>query len=220
MKGAQHKRTSYLSAAPAAASVITRNFLLVSAATAMSKPTLYVQRLSEAAVLPKRGSALAAGWDLAAAKACVVPAKGRAIVATDLSIATPEDCYARIAPRSGLAVKKFIDVGAGVVDADYRGAVGVVLFNHGEEDFAVAAGDRVAQLILERVHLDAQLEEVSALPETARGAGGFGSTGVQGEANAAKIRAVSPPAPPADVASLKAAHDALAARVAALEAKP
>ena len=62
----------------------------------MSKPTLYVQRLSEAAVLPKRGSALAAGWDLAAAKACVVPAKGRAIVATDLSIATPEDCYARI----------------------------------------------------------------------------------------------------------------------------
>ena len=92
----------------------------------MSKPTLYVQRLSEAAVLPKRGSALAAGWDLAAAKACVVPAKGRAIVATDLSIATPEDCYARIAPRSGLAVKKFIDVGAGVVDADYRGAVGVV----------------------------------------------------------------------------------------------
>ena len=104
-------------AAPAAASVITRNFLLVSAATAMSKPTLYVQRLSEAAVLPKRGSALAAGWDLAAAKACVVPAKGRAIVATDLSIATPEDCYARIAPRSGLAVKKFIDVGAGVVDA-------------------------------------------------------------------------------------------------------
>ena len=75
----------------------------------MSKPTLYVQRLSEAAVLPKRGSALAAGWDLAAAKACVVPAKGRAIVATDLSIATPEDCYARIAPRSGLAVKKFIE---------------------------------------------------------------------------------------------------------------
>ena len=114
----------------------------------MSKPTLYVQRLSEAAVLPKRGSALAAGWDLAAAKACVVPAKGRAIVATDLSIATPEDCYARIAPRSGLAVKKFIDVGAGVVDADYRGAVGVVLFNHGEEDFAVAAGDRVADLAL------------------------------------------------------------------------
>jgi len=141
-------------------------------------------------------------------------------VATDLSIATPEDCYARIAPRSGLAVKKFIDVGAGVVDADYRGAVGVVLFNHGDEDFAVAAGDRVAQLILERVHLDAQLEEVPALPETARGADGFGSTGVQGEANAAKIRAVSPPAPPVDVASLKAAHDALAARVAALEAMP
>ena len=181
---------------------------------------LFVKKLSDAASLPKRGSELAAGWDLAASQPVVVPARGKAIVPTDLAMATPGDCYARIAPRSGLAVKKFIDVGAGVVDADYRGAVGVVLFNHGEEDFAVAAGDRVAQLILERVHLDAQLEEVSALPETARGAGGFGSTGVQGEANAAKIRAVSPPAPPADVASLKAAHDALAARVAALEAKP
>jgi deoxyuridine 5'-triphosphate nucleotidohydrolase len=82
------------------------------------------------------------------------------------------------APRSGLAVKNFIDVGAGVVDYDYRGNVGVVLFNHGEQDFAIARGDRVAQLILERICM-APAVEVQELSDTARGSGGFGSTGVQ-----------------------------------------
>lgn len=190
----------------------------------MSAPKLYVKKLSETAVLPKKGSALAAGWDLAAAKDVVVPARGRAVVPTDLAMATPLDCYARIAPRSGLAVKKFIDTGAGVVDADYRGAVGVVLFNHGADDFAVAAGERVAQLILEKVHLDAALEEVDALPETARGAGGFGSTGLSSKPDgepATKLRAVSPPAAPsgleAQLADLQGKYDALLARVAALE---
>jgi dUTPase len=76
-------------------------------------------------------------------------------------------------------VKNFIDVGAGVVDYDYRGNVGVVLFNHGEQDFAVARGDRVAQLILERISM-APAVEVQELSDTARGSGGFGSTGVSG----------------------------------------
>jgi len=66
---------------------------------------------------------------------CVIPAMGKGIVPTDLAIACPPGTYARIAPRSGLAVKHFIDTGAGVVDEDYRGAVGVILFNHGQEDF-------------------------------------------------------------------------------------
>jgi dUTP pyrophosphatase len=74
-------------------------------------------------------------------------------------------------------VKHFIDVGAGVVDADYRGAVGVVLFNHAETDFAVARGDRVAQLVLERIATP-PVEVVEELDGTERGAGGFGSTGV------------------------------------------
>lgn len=69
------------------------------------------------------------------AKDCVIPAMGKGIVPTDLAIACPPGTYARIAPRSGLAVKHFIDTGAGVVDEDYRGAVGVVLFNHSQEDF-------------------------------------------------------------------------------------
>lgn len=88
-----------------------------------------------------------------------VPAGRQALVKTDLSIAIPPNTYARIAPRSGLALKKMIDVGAGVIDFDYRGPVGVVLFNHGGEDFKVAKGDRVAQLILERICM-AEVEEV------------------------------------------------------------
>jgi len=80
------------------------------------------------------------------------------------------------APRSGLAAKHFIDVGAGVIDQDYRGNVGVVLFNFGEEDFKVNKGDRIAQLILERIYIP-ELEELQNLDNTARGSGGFGSTG-------------------------------------------
>lgn len=88
-----------------------------------------------------------------------VPAGRQALIKTDLSIAIPPNTYARIAPRSGLAVKKMIDCGAGVVDYDYRGPIGVVLFNHGSEDFQVKKGDRVAQLILERICM-ADVEEV------------------------------------------------------------
>jgi dUTP pyrophosphatase len=79
--------------------------------------------------------------------------------------------------RSGLALKNFIDVGAGVVDFDYRGNVGVVLFNHSDADFQVSRGDRIAQLILERIAM-ADIEEVEELFTTERGDGGFGSTGL------------------------------------------
>ena len=106
-----------------------------------------------------------------------VPAHGRAIVPTGLALAAPPGTYARVAPRSGLAVKHFIDTGAGVVDEDYRGEVGVVLFNHGGDAFEVRRGDRVAQLILERI-VTPEVEEVDDLDATARGAGGYGSTGV------------------------------------------
>ena len=66
---------------------------------------------------------------------CIIPARGKGIAKTDLSIAIPSGTYARVAPRSGLAVKHFIDTGAGVVDEDYRGNIGVVLFNHSDQDF-------------------------------------------------------------------------------------
>ena len=141
---------------------------------------LLVKRLSPHAVLPSRASSGAAGFDLSAAAALVVPARGKALVPTDLSIAVPEGTYGRIAPRSGLAWKNSLDVGAGVVDGDYRGPVGVLLFNHSDVDHAVKAGDRVAQLILERIVEGAQVEEREELGVTDRGEGGFGSTGVAG----------------------------------------
>lgn len=107
-----------------------------------------------------------------------VPARGKQLVMTDIQVQLPEGCYGRVAPRSGLAVKNFIDVGAGVVDEDYRGNLGVVLFNHSDNEFKVARGDRIAQFICERIFYP-ELEEVSSLTETERGSGGFGSTGTQ-----------------------------------------
>ncbi|KAI3821054.1 hypothetical protein L1987_08610 [Smallanthus sonchifolius] len=140
-------------------------------------PIFKVKKLSEKAVLPSRGSSLAAGYDLSSAIETKVPSRGKALVATDLSIAVPEGTYARIAPRSGLAWKHSIDVGAGVVDADYRGPVGVILFNHSDTDFEVKVGDRIAQLIIEKI-ITPEVIEVDDLDSTVRGAGGFGSTGV------------------------------------------
>ena len=142
---------------------------------------LQIKRLSEHAVLPTRGSQYAAGLDLSSAVDCTVKAGQRALVKTDLSIACPPGTYARIAPRSGLAYKRGIDVGAGVIDADYRGPVGVVLFNFGEDDFCIRRGDRIAQLILEQIVLpdvvDVAVNE--ELPQVGvRGEAGFGSTGV------------------------------------------
>ena len=105
-----------------------------------------------------------------------VPARGKQLVMTDIQVQVPEGCYGRVAPRSGLAVKNFIDVGAGVVDEDYRGNVGVVLFNHSETNFEVKKGDRIAQFICEKIAYP-DLEELPTLTDTERGAGGFGSTG-------------------------------------------
>lgn len=138
---------------------------------------LRVKKLSEKAVLPSRASPLSAGYDLSSATETKVPARGKALVPTDLSIAIPEGTYARVAPRSGLAWKHSIDVGAGVIDADYRGPVGVILFNHSDVDFEVKVGDRIAQLIIEKI-ITPDAVEVEDLDATVRGEGGFGSTGV------------------------------------------
>ena len=148
---------------------------------------LQIKKLSENAVIPVQGSKHAAGLDLSSAVNMTIKAGDRALVKTDLSIACPEGTYGRIAPRSGLAYKKGIDVGAGVIDADYRGPLGVILFNFGKEDFEVKQGDRIAQLILEQIVLP-DIQEVENLDETVRGEGGFGSTGVE----AKKQRTISP----------------------------
>ncbi|XP_014245631.1 deoxyuridine 5'-triphosphate nucleotidohydrolase [Cimex lectularius] len=141
------------------------------------KAVLRYIKLTEKAFAPVIGSQKAAGFDLRSAYDYVIPARGKGLVKTDLQIDLPEGCYGRIAPRSGLAWKNHIDVGAGVIDADYRGNVGVVLFNHGSEDFHVKEGDRIAQLICEKIFYPS-LQEVEEIKETERGTGGFGSTGV------------------------------------------
>ncbi|CAH4034714.1 deoxyuridine 5'-triphosphate nucleotidohydrolase [Pieris brassicae] len=143
-----------------------------------SEVILKFSRLSEHAFPPVKGSEKAAGYDLKSAYNYIVPARGKELIKTDLQIELPSKCYGRVAPRSGLAVKNFIDVGAGVIDEDYRGNIGVVLFNHSDQDFVVKKGDRIAQLICERIYYPT-LQEVSNLSETNRGDGGFGSTGSQ-----------------------------------------
>lgn len=137
------------------------------------------KKLSPRAISPERASQEAAGFDLHAAYDQVVPAQGRAKIKTDLQICLPKGCYGRIAPRSGLALDHFIDIGAGVVDRDFRGNISIIIFNHGKQDFPVLAGDRVAQLILERICEDVELREMKnqELPKTKRGTQGFGSTG-------------------------------------------
>ena len=137
-----------------------------------------VKILWENAVLPVRGSAGAAGYDLCAAGSCVIPSRGKGTVETGLAVALPAGTYARIAPRSGLAIRNFIDIGAGVVDSDHRGEIKVVLFNHSAEDFKVQASDRIVQLITERIETP-QVKKVATLDDTDYGAGGFGSTGIK-----------------------------------------
>ncbi|KAH1014660.1 deoxyuridine 5'-triphosphate nucleotidohydrolase [Dendroctonus ponderosae] len=128
------------------------------------------------AFAPTRATPRSAGYDLKSAVDTFVMAEGKSIVTTGLKIELPDGCYGRIAPRSGLAMNNFINVAAGVIDQDYRGIVKVILFNHSHLDFHIKKGDRIAQLICERIYYP-DIEEVQDLPETARGEGGFGSSG-------------------------------------------
>ena len=126
--------------------------------------------------MPTRGSKLAAGYDLRSAYDYNVPAMGVTVASTDLSIRVPDGTYGRVTPRSGLAAKHHLDVGAGTIDQDYTGNVGVILFNHAQQDYEIKKGDRIAQLICEKIEYP-EIEEVSSLNSTERGEKGFGSTG-------------------------------------------
>ncbi len=141
---------------------------------------LSILRLPHAAdlPLPAYATAGAAGLDLRAAAALTLKPGLRALVPTGLAIALPEGFEAQVRPRSGLAVKHGVTVlnAPGTIDADYRGEIQVPLINHGQEDFVIARGDRIAQMVIARVE-QVELVEVTALDDTARGAGGFGSSG-------------------------------------------
>lgn len=130
--------------------------------------------------LPSYESAHAAGMDLRAAvlePLRLEPGK-RALVPTGIAIALPDGYEAQVRPRSGLALKHGVSVlnAPGTIDADYRGEVGVILINHGEEPFDINRGERIAQLVITPVS-QGMWVEVETLDETSRGAGGFGSSG-------------------------------------------
>ena len=146
--------------------------------------TVRLERLphSEGLPLPAYETSGSAGMDLRAAVAgetpVILPPGGRALVPTGLKIALEPGFEAQVRPRSGLALKHGITClnSPGTIDSDYRGEVGVILANLGQEPFVIRRGERIAQLVIAR-HEQAALVEVEALDETARGAGGFGSTG-------------------------------------------
>lgn len=126
--------------------------------------------------LPGRGSPGSAGADLAASETLTLAPGARAAVPTGIHVAIPPGHVGLVWPRSGLAVRHGIDTLAGVIDSDYRGEVKVVLVNHGREPFRIAPGDRIAQLLVQRVESAAFVSR-ETLPGTERGEGGFGSTG-------------------------------------------
>jgi len=137
---------------------------------------LRIYKISEHARVPIRGSPGSAGLDLYSAVDLVIPCASRALVSIGLAIQCPDGTYGRIAPRSGLAVYNGIQVGAGVIDSDYRGNISVLLWNFGDSPFSVCRGDRIAQLILEKIEMP-EVEVVSILEDTIRNTGAFGSTG-------------------------------------------
>ena len=127
------------------------------------------------AKLPWRAEG-SAGYDLTSVTDCVIPAHGSCVVPTGVAVAIAPTWYGRVAPRSSLAVQHGLSVGAGVIDANYRGELKVVLFNHTDLDCKLGAGSRVAQLLLEKV-ASPEPVEVKELDTTSRGSEGFGSTG-------------------------------------------
>jgi dUTP pyrophosphatase len=136
-----------------------------------------VTLLSNSAILPKRGSEFAAGLDLYSPVSGTIEPSQRLLVPLDISIELPKGTFGHILPRSGLALKNGIHVGAGVIDEDYRGNVGVLLFNLGNVPFVFKEGDRIAQLVI-KSYENINLVQKEKLDDSSRGNGGFGSTGV------------------------------------------
>ena len=139
-----------------------------------------IKKLSPKVQLPSYKTSGASGMDLMAfiKSSITIKPKTSSLIPTGLSIAFSEDYEVQIRPRSGLAAKNNISVlnTPGTIDSDYRGEIKVIIYNHGNNDFLINNGDRIAQMILMPV-VKMELEETNDLPETIRGEGGFGSTG-------------------------------------------
>ena len=146
----------------------------------MQIPQLQIKKLHPQAQVPRYMSELAAGMDVQALleEPVTLQPGERTLLPTGLAMAIPVGYEIQVRPRSGLAIKHGIALvnAPGTIDADYRGEIKVILINHGQEEFRIAAGDRIAQLVLAPV-CQAELLQVDELPETDRGTGGFGHTG-------------------------------------------
>jgi dUTP pyrophosphatase len=140
------------------------------------RPLVLLALVGEGGSLPEYASAGSAGADLRASEAVEIAPGARAAVPTGVRLQIPPGHVGLVWPRSGLAVRHGIDTLAGVIDSDYRGEVRVVLVNHGDAPFRIAPGDRIAQLLLQRVER-AVFVAAPAIDDTHRGDGGFGSTG-------------------------------------------
>jgi len=140
--------------------------------------SLEIARLKESAILPMRATPNAAGLDLFAAEPATLDPGQRCLIGTGIAIALQPWHVGFVCPRSGMALKNRVTVlnAPGVVDPDYRGEVGVILINLGDEPYQVLTGDRIAQLVIVPFACPT-IVEVDALPGTKRGASGFGSTG-------------------------------------------
>jgi dUTP pyrophosphatase len=149
-----------------------------------------VFKLDSTALLPKRGSIYSAGYDIHANQPTVIHPHSRVLISTGVWLHTMDPShYIRVAPRSGLAVRNSIDVGAGVVDPDYTGEIKVLLINNGNTDFFVNEHDRIAQLIVEKFAHDTtivgirdNMEIHEEVINAERGGAGFGSTGLNDSA--------------------------------------
>ncbi len=139
-----------------------------------------VKKLDSSVKLPEYKTNGASGMDLIAftKEPINIKPKTSSIVPTGLSVAFSKDYEIQIRPRSGLAAKNNITVlnTPGTIDSDYRGEIKVIIFNHGNDEFTINSGDRIAQMVLTPI-IKMELEETNELPETIRGDGGFGSTG-------------------------------------------
>jgi len=140
-----------------------------------SDPSVRVKKLSAEARVSTKGTARVAGHDLYANEGTDVPARGQAIIGTGIAIGLPHNTYGRIAPRSSLAVKHRLTTNAGVIDSDYRGEVKLVLANIGDQPYRVEKGERIAQLMFEKIE-HRGLQEVTQLEDSKRGDQGFRSS--------------------------------------------
>jgi dUTP pyrophosphatase len=145
----------------------------------VQKIKVKILRLVDSAKLPEYEHEDDSGLDLFALENLELCSGGVALVRTGISIELPVGTEAQIRPRSGLALKNFISVlnTPGTIDAGYRGEIGVILVNHGQQSFTVTKGMKIAQMVIAPV-IRAEFEEVDSLSQTVRGEGGFGSTGV------------------------------------------